>query len=59
MITGKILRCLECGEPYEFMSHMVGDQSMCPSCHGALVRRIEDNKKKWIKRETYKPRRSL
>ena len=46
MITGKILHCPQCGEPYEFAAYKVGDQSICPPCHAKLTARISENRER-------------
>jgi len=28
----KIIRCPDCGRPYEFMSMYCGEQDLCPTC---------------------------
>lgn len=28
----QVAKCKFCGKLYEFYSHMVGDQSVCPDC---------------------------
>lgn len=31
-MTSGTLKCKICGEPYKWYSHLVADQTVCPSC---------------------------
>lgn len=40
----RVLKCRLCGRLYEFMSMMVGDQSVCGTCRAEARRQLEKDR---------------